>query len=191
MGKRRIEVSKVSDEEWLLIDPDSGSVVGNIDRYGLSALGLGDSELKYLNAYSGDRTDFVDRELGEERGVVPFKPYNKYGKINIEFIEKGFAIGMTSKDFSFLLFLMAHVKLEGNGVKKSNNRYMDVSGIMKGLKVSQSQAYRLLQRAKDFDIIRYDENGHMIFNPFIFYRTGHNISYLTYTLFKDSRWRTF
>lgn len=187
MGKRAITAEQISDDEWVLINPDTGQQVGVIDRQGLSGLGLSESSLKYIEVFTDDRR--VNRDFQVKDGEIFFRPFKQYGKINGNVFPKCSELGLTDKDFRFFLFLLSHVSQNNNYVKKSKRKTMDVDGVMQGLGISKSPAYNLIQRAKDFEIIKIDSCGKMVFNPFIYYRNGRSISKTAYSLFKDTFWK--
>lgn len=187
MGKRKISVSKIDDGTWILVNPVTGEKIGEVDREGLSCLGLSESNVKYLNLYTDDRNIEEEREIRDNE--IYFRPYKEYGKLNLEFSKSFKEIGMTGKDLEFVFFLMSRVNIKGNVVKSSRSRYMDIKGIMSGMGISKSKAYDLLDRAKRFDVIRIDDAGRIVFNPFIFYRGGFSVSKSSFFLFKDSEWK--
>lgn len=187
MGKRKISVSKIDDGTWILVNPVTGEKIGEVDREGLSCLGLSESNVKYLNLYTDDRNIEEEREI--RYNEIYFRPYKEYGKLNLGFSKSFKEIGMTGKDLEFVFFLMSRVNIKGNVVKSSRSRYMDIKGIMSGMGISKSKAYDLLDRAKRFDVIRIDDAGRIVFNPFIFYRGGFSVSKSSFFLFKDSEWK--
>lgn len=187
MGKRAITAEQISDDEWVLINPDTGQQVGVIDRQGLSGLGLSESSLKYIEVFTDDRR--VNREFQVKDGEIFFRPFKRYGKINGNIFQKFSELGLTDKDFRFFLFLLSCVSQNNNYVKKSKRKTMDIDGVMQGLNIGKAMAYRLIQRAKDFEIIKIDSCGKMVFNPFIYYRNGRSISKTAYSLFKNTFWK--
>ena len=188
MGKRKICVSKIDDGTWLLVNPVTGEKVGEVDREGLSCLGLSESEVKYLNLYTDDRQDREDFEVKD--GEILFRPYKEYGKFNLEFSRRACDVGMKGKDLEFVFFLMSNLNIKGNIVKKSKSKYMDINGIMSGMKISKSKAYELLSRAKEFDVVRIDDKDRIVFNPYIFYRGGRSIDRSAAVLFDKTIWKS-